>query len=132
MNLTVKETVNENQNSIGSFDKEKSVYYLHCEVNRYELDDENDREEEKIGEYDYYVYAESFDEANEIVKNDLETLVDETDVVNILEISKVKNIYLQVSIKGCRIDPSFNVINFINTGEIDPKTVIIGIRKRSI
>lgn len=121
-----------NLHSIGSLDKEKSVYYLHCEVNRYELDDENDREEEKIGEYDYYVYSESFGEADEIVKNDLETLIDETDVVNILEILKLKNIYLQVSIRGCHINPSFNVVNFINTGEIDPETVIIAIKKRSI
>jgi hypothetical protein len=121
-----------NLHSIGSFDKEKSVYYLHCEVNRYKLDDENDREEETIGEYDYFVYAESFAEVNEIVKNNLETLIDETDVVNILEISKVKNIYLQLSIRGCHIDPSFNIVNFINTGKINPETVIIGIRKRSI
>lgn len=132
MTLTVKETVKENQNSIGSFDKEKSVYYTHCEVNRYELDDENDLEEETIGEYDYYVFAESFDEANEIVKNDLKTSIDETDKVNILEISKVKNIYLELSLKGCRIHPSFNIDNFMKTGEIDPETVIIGIRKKNI
>ena len=132
MTIAVNKTVNKNQNSIGSFDKEKSVYYTHCEVNRYELDDENDREEEKIGEYDYYVYAESFDEVCEIVRRNLKLLIDETDEVNILEISKVKNIYLELSLKGCRIHPSFNIDNFMKTGEIDPETVIIGIRKKNI
>ena len=96
MTLTVKETVKENLNSIGSLEEIKSVYCVLSEHNQYELNNDDEREEVMTTQYDYYVYAESFDEVCEIVRRNLKLFIDETDEVNILEISKVNNIYLEL------------------------------------
>ena len=55
MTLTVKETVKENLNSIGSLEEIKSVYCVLCEHNQYELNNDDEREEVMTTEYDYYV-----------------------------------------------------------------------------
>ena len=91
MTLTVKETVKENLNSIGSLEEIKSVYCVLSEHKQYELNNDDEREEVDATEYDYYVYAGSFSEARDIVEEELETYSDTLDEIKILEIECIKD-----------------------------------------
>lgn len=126
MTLTVTKTVKENQNSIGSLDKEKSVYYVWSEINHYELNDDDEQEESYATEYDYYVYAGSFCEAADIVVEDLETYSDTLDEINILEIECIKDFDPKIHLRKCT--KRIKVIG----KDGNPESQVIGYRKKGL
>ena len=126
MTLTVKETVKENLNSIGSLEEIKSVYYVYSEINHYELNDDDEREEEWTTEYDYYVYAGSFSEARDIVEEELETYSDTLDEVNILEIQSIKDFDPEIHLRKC-----VTRIKVIGK-DANPESQVIGYRKKGL
>ena len=126
MTLTVKETVKENLNSIGSLEEIKSVYYVYSEINHYELNDDDEREEEWTTEYDYYVYAGSFSEARDIVEEELETYSDTLDEINILEIQSIKDFDPERHLRKC--NKRIKVIG----KDGNPESQVIGYRKKGL
>ncbi len=126
MTLTVKETVKENLNSIGSLEEIKSVYCVCSEIIHHELNDDDEREEGWIVEYDYYVYAGSFSEARDIVKEELETYSDTLDEVNILEIHSIKDFDPEIHLRKC-----VTRIKVIGK-DGNPESQVIGYRKKGL
>ena len=122
MTLTVKETVKENLNSIGSLEEIKSVYCVLSEHNQYELNNYDEREEVMTTQYDYYVYAGSFSEARDIVEEELETYSDTLDEINILEIECIKDFDPEIHLSNCT--KRINVIG----KDGNPESQVIGYR----
>jgi hypothetical protein len=123
MTLTVKETVKENLNSIGSLEEIKSVYYVYSEVSHCELNDDDEWEEKGSTQYDYYVYAGSFSESRDIVKEELDSYYYKLEEVNILEVQSIKD-----------FDPKIHLRDFIQRIKIigkdgNPISQVIGYRK---
>lgn len=68
MTLAVKETVNENQNSIGSLDEEKSLYRIECEVEHYDINDDDKEEISWSDNFKYIILATCEEEARDILE----------------------------------------------------------------
>ena len=122
MTLTVKETVKENLNSIGSLEEIKSVYCVLSEHKQYELNNDDEREEVMTTQYDYYVYAGSFSEARDIVEEELETYSDTLDEIKILEIECIKDFDPEFHLSNCT--KRINVIG----KDGNPESQVIGYR----
>jgi hypothetical protein len=124
----LKEVIESTHNLIGSLEEIKSVYYLGGQINKLEFDDPDDTQGRHCRTYDFefYVYAGSFKEVEDMVTEELQKLNWLPQEIGFFDIERMKDFNPEIHLLDCRITSGFKV--FGSDGKIDPKTKIIGYR----